>query len=150
MKNILSTRSNTPHPQQLQTHALVPLHLLQLNPQRPLLPNDERLLVIRPAVALGLQHKVEVPDETSNNNLHLIVGQIFADAVAWAKREGLESRLLVRVELRVVVGMVRTEPALWDEGVGLDKVVGVVVGGPLKDCDDSLEGIVSHGSIRSK
>lgn len=49
-----------------------------------------------------------------------------------------------------MVRMVRTKPALWDEGVGLDKIVGVVVGGPLKDCDDSLEGIVSHGSIRPK
>jgi len=40
--------------------------------------------------------------------------------------------------------MVRTEPALWDEGVGLDEVGGVVVGGPLEDCDESLEGVVSH------
>jgi len=44
-----------------------------------------------------------------------------------------------------MVGMVRTEPALWDEGVGLDKVVGVVVDGPLEDRDESLRGIVSHG-----
>ena len=41
-------------------------------------------------MALGLQHKVEVPDETRNNDLHLIVGQILADAVAWAKGKGLE------------------------------------------------------------
>jgi len=101
-------------------------------------------------VALGLQHKVEIPDETSNNDLHLIVGQILADAVAWAKGEGLERRFLVRVELRVVVRMVRTEPALRDERVGLDEVGGVVVGGPLEDCDESLEGVVSHGSFSSK
>ena len=90
-----------------------------------------------------MQRDVEVPEKPSSDKPQLSVSKILADAVSWAKRERLECCSLVCTELRVVQGVVRTEPSFRHEGIWQGEVTGIVMDGPLVDRDKSLEGFVN-------
>lgn len=80
--------------------------LLQLHHQRDLFPQREHSLLIWPVIAFRVQRDVEVPEKPRSNKSKLSVCKILADAVSWAKREGLESSFLICAELRVVQRMI--------------------------------------------
>jgi hypothetical protein len=90
-----------------------------------------------------VQRDVEVPEEPRSDESKLGICKILANAVSWAKREGLKSPFLICTELRVVQGMIGAQPSLRLEGIWLSEVVGVVVNGPLVDRDESLVSFVS-------
>ena len=69
-------------------------------------------MVFWPGMAFGQQYKVEVPEEFSHDKTKLGICKILANAVSWAKGEGFKCCFLIRAELRVVKGVVGTEPSL--------------------------------------
>jgi hypothetical protein len=81
-------------------------NLLQLYHQWDLLPQREHSLLIWPVAAFGVQCDVEVPEEPGSDESKLSVCKILANAVSWAKREGLESSFLICAKLWVVQRMI--------------------------------------------
>lgn len=85
---------------------LASFNLLQLYHQWDLLPQRKHSLLSWPVIAFGVQRDVEVPEEPRSYESKLSVCKVLANAVSWAKREGLESSFLICAELRVVQGMI--------------------------------------------
>ena len=114
----------------------------QLDRQPPLLPQTIDILPT-PVPTLLTQLKVKVPDHAGQDEAHLHVGQVLADAVARAHGEGLQDGAAVVGELR---GR-GVEPALGDEGQGAGEVGRGGEGRPVVDADDCLllEGLLVEG-----
>ena len=123
--------------------SLTSLNLLQLHHQRDLFPQSKHSLLIWPVIAFGVQCDVEIPEEPRSDESKFSVCKVLADAVSWAKREGLESSFLVCAELLVVQRMIGAQPSLRLKGIWLSEVAGVVVDRPLVDRYESLEMSVS-------
>ena len=90
-----------------------------------------------------MQRDIKVPEEPRRDESKLSVCKVLADAVSWAKGEGLKSSFLICAKLRVVQGMIGAQPSLRLEGIWLSEVVGVVVNGPLVNCDERLKVFVN-------
>ena len=70
-----------------------------------------------------------VPQDSGQNDAHLQVRQMLANATARTKREGLEALLVVIDILRVV------QETLRPEQIGVLEVIRIVGSGPSTDCD---------------
>lgn len=115
----------------------VDLHLLsngqQLHHQRLLVPQHVHLLV-HPVAALVAKLQVKVGQDRREEEPHLVLRHVLADAVPGAVGEGLDG-------LALVVGVLGVaEPPLRDEAVGVLEVVRGVVGGVLVDGDARVRG----------
>ena len=70
-----------------------PIHLSprrNLDPQRPLLPQEEDLLLRPVACLLRVERDVEVEEELRDDEAHFLPRQVLADAVPRPDAEGLE------------------------------------------------------------
>ena len=119
----------------------------QLCPQRRLVPRGKGLDMLAdiPHVECGRVGEVgplevKVPQQVGQNQAHLEVGQVPADAPARPQGKGLAG-------LALLVGIGRIEPALRDELVGPAKVVRAVRRGPRVDGHDRAAGqrLAGHG-----
>jgi hypothetical protein len=110
---------------------LVLLHGLQLHPQRHLLVEHKRALVLSPPITLLAQLQIKAEQQLSHDKPHLVVRETDANAITRTARKRLARALLVR---RVFGGV----PSLWDEFFGILPVVGVPVGRELADVNDCL------------
>lgn len=110
----------------------------QPHQKRPLVIYKKRPLARDPAVLAGLERDVKVPEEARHDEAHLRVGEVLADAVARAGREGAEGRLVVAGVAGLVEGVRVGQEALRLEGVRVGEVARGVVGCPLVHGDVCL------------
>lgn len=87
---------------------------LELHLQRALDPDERTLLFAHPSLLSRQKLDIEAVQEAANDDAHLRVCQVLADAVAGPVAEGLHEFLLVAGEPGVVAGMVRVEPLIWN------------------------------------
>jgi len=105
--------------------------------QRLLIPKHPDLL-LAPRPGLFPQRQIKLPQQSREDEPHLVVRQVPADAVARAVAEGLVDVALVVEEVGGWVGGGGGEPAFGEEVGGAVPVEGRVEGGELGDADFGL------------
>lgn len=112
--------------------------LLEAHLERRLLPELVGPLRGVPVLAGRVQGQVEVVDDPGQDEAHLVVGEVAADAVAGPVAEGAEAAAVVAVEGRGRVVDALREPALRAVALGVVEVGLGGVHGQVVDADDGL------------